>query len=424
MKQETLTIGNFAAFIGMDWGDKEHVYQIFDVALQEVKQGKLQQNPNSLAAWADKIQKRYPSQKIAISIEQSKGAVINFLMEYDCFEVYVIAPKFAAKYREAFTNSGAKDDSNDSGFLLDILMRHRDKLSPWRLEDPQTRKIQILTEKRRAAVNQRTRLSNRLKAVLKQYYPLALDIAGESLYSAIACSFLLRWPNLESLKRSRIDTIQKFYTKHGCRHSKVIEKRLELIKKAKALTSDNVIIESSMIEVQMLVEQLLILNKHIEIYDSTIKKLFPDHQDSEIFSSFPGAGDVLAPRLLAAFGSDRDRFKNAVDLQNYSGIAPVTVQSGNKRLVRWRWSCPKFLRQSFHEYAGESRKYSIWASAYYDKKRQQGKSHNSAVRSLAYKWIRIMFRCWKEQKTYDELAYINALRNNGSDLFQYMTQTS
>lgn len=79
----------------------------------------------------------------------------------------------------------------------------------------------------------------------------------------------------------------------------------------------------------MLVEQLIVLNKHIENYDSTIKKLFPAHQDSAIFSSFPRAGEVLAPRLLAAFGSDRDRFKDAVDLQNYSGIAPVTVQSGN-----------------------------------------------------------------------------------------------
>jgi len=132
----------------------------------------------------------------------------------------------------------------------------------------------------------------------------------------------------------------------------------------------------------MLVEQLIVLNKHIENYDSTIKELFPAHRDAAIFSSFPGAGEVLAPRLLAAFGSDRDRFKDAVDIQNYSGIAPVTVQSGNKCLVRWRWACPKFLRQSFHEYAGESRKYSLWATAYYDKKRKQGQSHNSAIRSL------------------------------------------
>lgn len=420
-KQQSLS-DTFAAFIGMDWGDAEHVYQIFDVTSQNIKEGKLQQDPNALTKWAADMQKLYPQQKIAIAIEQSKGAIINFLMEYDFFVIYVVAPKLAAKYRQAFKSSGAKDDRNDSGFILDILMRHREKLCPWRLEDPQTRKLQILTQKRRDVINERTRLSNRLKAVLKQYFPLALNVAGDTLYAVIACRFLLRWTCFESLKRSRINTIRKFYAKHGCRHTKVIEKRLKVIQEAKPLTSDKVVIETSVMEVRMLVDQLLKLNKHIEHYDTTINDLFPTHPDAEIFSGLPGAGAVLAPRLLSAFGSDRDRFNEPLDLQNYSGISPVTVQSGNKRLVRWRWACPKFLRQSFHEFAGESRKHSLWASAYYDKKRQEGKTHNSAVRSLAYKWIRIIFRCWKDHQVYNELIYINALKNHGSDLFNYMAQ--
>lgn len=204
------------------------------------------------------------------------------------------------------------------------------------------------------------------------------------------------------------------------RYEKTIQKRLKMIREAKPLTNDVVIIETSTMEVKMLAGMLLELNKHIANYDNTIKELFPAHQDSYIFSGLPGAGEVLSPRLLAAFGSDRDRFKDAVDIQNYSGIAPVTVQSGKHCLVRWRWACPKFLRQSFHEFAGESRKHSLWASAYYDKKRQQGKTHNTAIRSLAYKWIRIIFRCWKERKAYNELVYMNALKKHGSDLFQYM----
>jgi hypothetical protein len=106
-------------------------------------------------------------------------------MEYDFFVLYVIAPKLAAKYRQAFKSSGAKDDGNDSGFILDILMRHREKLCPWRKDAPQTRKLQILTQKRRNAIDDRTRLSNQLKAVLKQYYPLALDVVGDTVDSHI-----------------------------------------------------------------------------------------------------------------------------------------------------------------------------------------------------------------------------------------------
>ncbi len=413
---------NFGACIGLDWGDKEHVYRILDTATGNVVERKLVQSPNSLGEWATELQQCYPQQKIAIAIEQSKGAVINFLLEYDCFEIYVVAPKLAAKYRQAFKSSGAKDDSNDSGFILDILVKHRDKLQPWRPEEPQTRTLQILTQKRRDAIGERTRFSNQLKATLKQYYPLAIDVAGSSLSTVIACNFLKKWSSLESLKRARPQTIEKFYTQHGSRYCKTIEKRLKAIKHAKPLTTDSVIIETSTIEVQMLVDQLLNLIRHIENYDTAINKIFPTLPDAEIFSSLPGAGEVLAPRLLAAFGSDRDRFQTPHEIQNYSGIAPITVQSGKKRIIRWRWACPKFLRQTFHEFAGKSRKHSIWASAFYDKKRDAGKSHNGAVRALAFKWIRIIFRCWKDNTTYDELAYINALKRHGSDLFQYMTK--
>lgn len=411
---------NFSAYIGMDWGDKEHACHLLDSTTGKTTECKLRHQPEALQEWVNQLRQDYPNQKIAVAIEQSRGAVINFLMQFDFIIIFVIHPKLAAKYRQAFKSSGAKDDGNDSGFILDILIRHREKLAPWKPEDHKTRMLQILTQKRRDAIRERTRLSNQLKAILKQYFPLAIDVAGDSLATVIACNFLLRWTSLESLKRSRPTTIHKFYIQHGCRQRKVIENRLKAIQKAKPLTTDSTIIETSAMEVCMLTEQLLCVIKHIGKYDEAIVNFFPVHPDAEIFASFPGAGAVLAPRLLAAFGSDRDRFKTPEEIQNYSGIAPVTVQSGKKRLVRWRWACPKFIRQSFHEFAGESRKYSIWASAFYEKQRDIGKSHNAAVRALAYKWIRILFRCWKERVIYDELVYIQALKRNGSDLFHYM----
>jgi len=414
--------GKFAAYIGMDWGDKEHVYRIKDSKSDQIKEQKLTQRPDILQKWVSDLQRTYPGEKIAIAIEQSKGAVINFLRQYDFVVVFVVNPKLAAKYRQAFKSSGAKDDGNDSGFILDILTRHRDRLTPWRIEDDTTRMLQILTEKRRNAIKERTRLSNQLKAVLKQYFPLAIDVAGDSLATVIACNFLQRWTSLESLRRASTNTISDFYTKHGCRQVGTIEKRLRAIQQAKPLTVDAVIIETSSMEVRMLTDQLLSIVKHIEKYDNAINEVFPSHPDAEIFSSLPGAGAVLAPRLLVAFGSDRSRFKSPVEIQNYSGIAPVTVQSGKKRLVRYRWACPKFIRQSFHEFAGESRKHSIWAQAFYDKQRDAGKSHNAAVRALAYKWIRILFRCWQNHETYDELAYINALKKHGSGLFCHIAQ--
>jgi transposase len=98
--------------------------------------------------------------------------------------------------------------------------------------------------------------------------------------------------------------------------------------------------------------------------------------------------------LLAAFGAQRHRYPKPKDLQQYASIAPVTERSGNKTWVHWRMSCPKFLRQTFVEWAGQSIRQSFWASAYYEQQRAKGTSHRMAVRTLAFKWIRILHRCW------------------------------
>src|SRR5262245_60963885 len=133
-------------------------------------------------------------------------------------------------------------------------------------------------------------------------------------------------------------------------------------------------------------------------------------------AAFPERGLALAPRLLAAFGSNRDRFECASELQELSGIAPVTEKSGESIWIHWRLACSKFLRQTFHEFAGCSIVQSDWARACYDQLRKRGKSHHAALRALAFKWIRIMFRCWKNRTPYDEAVYCNSLKIRRSHL--------
>ena len=104
-----------------------------------------------------------------------------------------------------------------------------------------------------------------------------------------------------------------------------------------------------------------------------------------------------------------DRYQTASEVQCLSGIAPVVAASGKQRWVHWRWACPKFLRQTLHEWALHSIAHSQWAREYYEAQRAKGKSRHCAIRSLAFKWIRILFRCWKDRKLYDEMAYQRAL---------------
>jgi hypothetical protein len=154
---------------------------------------------------------------------------------------------------------------------------------------------------------------------------------------------------------------------------------------------------------QALLKVITALREGIAALQQACQEAFASHPDAEIFSSFPGAGPVLAPRLLAAFGSQRDRWNTVEDMQPYTGIPPITVTSGNSLQIHFRWKCPKFLRQTFHEHAGCSIQHSQWARAFYDHQCQvKNHDHQAAVRSLAYKWQRILFRCWKNRTPYQE----------------------
>jgi len=151
------------------------------------------------------------------------------------------------------------------------------------------------------------------------------------------------------------------------------------------------------------------LNKSISQLDGMIEQAFQQHVDAHLFGSLPGAGKVLAPRLLSAFGSSRDRFANASEVASWSGIAPVTIQSGKSRVVVKRMACCKYLRQTFHEFADFARVWCPWSKAYYRLQRAGGMKHNAAVRKLAMRWIRILFRVWKDRTPYDAEKYLSVI---------------
>jgi hypothetical protein len=153
-----------------------------------------------------------------------------------------------------------------------------------------------------------------------------------------------------------------------------------------------------------------------------LAEAFAAHRDHDLFASLPGAGPVLALRLLASLGSHRERFASARELQQYRGVAQVTKKSGGTCHIHRRHLCATFQRQSFHEYAKESILWSRWSAAYYLQQRTKGSSHHTAVRALAFKWQRIIWRCWQDHSQYDERIYEAALRRSRSPLVALFSQ--
>jgi transposase len=299
-----------------------------------------------------------------------------------------------------------------------LLLHHRERLRAWAPDDEQTRTLRLLVEHRRRLVGDRTRLSNRLTSLLKCYFPQVLEWFPD-LRTELVCDFLLRWPSLEALKRSRRETLLKFFRAHHSVRRETLERRLTSIKAAAPLTTDVAVLCSSAAMAKALASQMKVTLAAIKEFNRQIEELCAAHDEFELFKSLPGAGAVYASRLTAALGSDRQRWQSADEVACLAGVAPVMERSGQSGWVRWRYFCPKFLRQTFVEYAGESIRHSFWARAYYESQRAKGKGHHAAVRSLAFKWVRIIFRCWQTRTVYDEVKYLESLRRKGSSLLSY-----
>jgi transposase len=400
---------HFVAHIGLDWADCKHDFCLKPSDSEQFEYGCISHTPESIEEWALALQKRFNNQPIAICLELKAGPIVYALLKYNFIVLYPIPPKALAKYREAFTQSGAKDDPTDAFLQLDYLVKHPSVLKPLVPDTKETRILQRLVEDRRVLVSEKVRLTNRITAALKSYYPQTLQWFDD-IDTKIFCDFLAQWPTLKKAKRARLVTLKKFFTSHRCVRSVVIEKRINAIKSAMPITEDDGVIVPLERFVKALTIQLRQVLIAIHEYDLDIAQRFRQHGEYEIFESLPGAGPVFGPRLLVAFGTNRNRYQSSDEVNRLSGVAPVLKRSGKSTWIHWRYSCPTFLRQTFVEWANQSIRYSFWAREFYDKKRSQGKSHQATLRALAFKWIRIIFSCWKNKTPYDESAYLFALK--------------
>lgn len=423
MKRSSVTMDEFAATIGLDWADAKHDICLQCAGSEEREFMVLEHKPESIDAWARALRQRFNARPIAVALELFKGPIVSALRQYDCFVLFPVNPSTLAKYRETWTHSGAKDDPTDAELALELLSKHPERFKPLNPQSPEMRALELLVEQRRGLIDDQTRITNRLTSALKNYFPQPLQWFNDK-DTFLFCDFLERWPTLKALKLARRTTLERFFREHHVRYPNVIEQRIQAIQSASPLITDEGVIAPYSLLVQALVTQLRATLNAIERFDQAIDTRAHAHPDFAIFDSFPGAGAVFAPRLLAAFGEQRERYADASEVQKYSGIAPVTARSGNLQWVHWRWQCPTFLRQTFVEWAAQTIPRSFWARLYYQQQREKGNSHQAAVRALAFKWIRILFRCWQNRTPYDESVYLNNLQKRGSPLIHNLVDST
>ncbi|MCX5658341.1 MAG: IS110 family transposase [Planctomycetota bacterium] len=398
-----------SVFAGFDWASDHHDIVVVDRSGAVLDEFRID---DTAEGWQQLRQRLSGHPDLAVVIETSCGAAVERLLEAG-YAVFPINPKAAKRYRERKAPSGTKADRMDAWSMADALRLDGHTWRRLKPDDPLTVELRILCRDEIALIEQRTALICQLQAALHEYYPTALQAFDGAWKMRSSWAFVERFPTPAALRSAGKRAWEKFLHVHKLWHSKELyERRLTLFADAEQFGGSPAVTNAKSLLARTLAGQLRVLQDHLDEYRSRITERFEQHPDHDLFGSLPGAGEKLAPRLLAELGDDRTRFDSAEGLQCFAGTAPVSYQSGQIRKAYFRRACHKTLRATVHLWANLSRPVCPWAEAYYQRKRATGQSHACALRCLGQRWLKILWKMWQTRTPYDaEMHQRNQVRH-------------
>jgi len=422
MKQKPDLLNHPALFVGIDWADQKHDCYVIDQQGNGAHR-ELEHSPEAIDAWVSQLRVQADGRPVAIMLEQSRGALVHALMFRENVMIYPVNPKQLARYRESYPGGNGKTDPTDARYLARMLRERFATLKAWTPDDPKTRLLSQLCQQRRNVVDNQTKLRQQLLSHVKTYFPLVLALFGKPSQLPLLLSMLSKWSDPRELRRADRRLIRHVLKKHSVRNETRQNEIIDQIRSAALLSQDDALITPLAITVKLLACQIQQYQKSIDVFDQKIDEVMKTHPDAKLFSNLRGAGKALAPRLLCAFGSQRDRWRNADEIASFSGIAPITRKSGKRCQVSRRYACPKYIRQTFHEFANSARKWCAWSKARYQMLRERGMKHHAALRKLARSWIRILYRVWQTRIPFDSERYQETLKRRCPEITPYLSQT-
>jgi len=404
-------------YAGFDWAKDHHVVVVVN------RQGDLLTDfafEHSLEGWQSFVAKTSGWPHLAVAIETSQGTAVDQLLQRH-YALYPVNPVAAQRYRERKAPSGTKTDHVDAWALADALRVDGHGWKELQPLDPLTQQLRLLCRDEVSLIEQRTALVNQLQQALLEYYPAALA-AFEDWTDRFTWDFVLQFPTPDALAKAGQRCWEKFLHTHKLWRPETASKRLAIFAQADQFQASDPIVRAKSQLAVSLCQLLRTLGQQLELYRQQIAALFREHPDHHLFGSLPGAKEVLAPRLLAAIGSDPTRYGSQEVLQCLAGTAPVSYQSGKINKVHVRWSCDKFLRHTIHLWADCFRRASAWGQTYYQQKRDQGMSHACALRCLGQRLLKIIFRMISDKKPYDAEFHARNQQKHGSWVLQLMNK--
>jgi transposase len=397
--------------IGIDWADDHHDAAFMDEAGNILEEFRFTHDQAGFDLLHERI-KRFDvaPEEVLVAIETNHGLLIHDLVRSH-YTVYPLNPKAVSRYKDRLRSSDKKDDKLDARTMANVLRTDRHLHRQLVVAPDDYRLLERLCLDLNTIIGDISRISNRLLDSLKDHYPAAIGSFG--IDTDIFLAFLAQYPTPESLE---LLTESQFMSFLKANRYSVQSKKTEIFQHLKRRTpkADRVASAAGRIRTRSLVDQMVVLRASRKSYEQQIKELLESLPEADIISSLPGVGKRLLPEITAMFGPNLEdapkRFEQAAEAVRLSGCAPVTKQSGKFKAVSARRSCNKTMRRITRNWAGCSITASRWAKAFYDWHRLLCDSHETILRKLATKWIKIAFRLWRTGERYNEEIYINALK--------------
>ena len=396
-------------FMGIDWSQEKHDVAFMNAAGAIIARLTVPHQPDGFRKLeATRQQLGVAVEECLVGLETDHNLLVDYLWERGYSQVYVIPPSVVNSSRGRYGNSGAKDDSKDAQLLADLLRTDRARLQPWRPDSQLTRQIRAKVGFVNHLTHATNRLANRLRAVLMRYYPAALELFS-GLLVPTTLAFIGRYNTPQALAALSYEQFTAFARQQGYTKRQGLLDCYACLQQPQLQASPETV-AAYQDEAQLLAGQLRELIRAKRQVVKELAGLFEQHPDQAIFASLPGAGDFLAPALLAKFGDDRERFPTAASVQALAGTCPVTDASGKSKRVVFRRACDREFRQIAQQWARCSLRQSVFAVAYWQQVRPRCAGEHDAYRRLANRWLAVLWKLWQSGEPYDEAYHLRQRR--------------
>ena len=400
----TDTHGPWAAFAGIDWGGEHHQLCVVDTTGRRLTQLRVTHDVAGLAH-LDAELTRFAS-RMPVAIERSEGLLVEHLQARR-HAVFPVSPRIAARARERYKVAAVKDDRFDAFVLADTLRHEHTHWRALAIPSPLLAEIKALTRDRDRLLETQQAVEHQLRMILEAYHPAPVHLFS-SIDAQITLSFVLDYPTPANAGRVKTTRMRGFLERNhytGRQNPQVLAERM----RAHLLSASPGTVAGKSFSAVAYARLLQHLNEQLAEFDDAIAAAVAEHPDTAIFASFPGVGPTLTAVLLAEIGEDRARYPSPDVLLAEAGLAPVTRASGRSRSVRFRYAANTRLREATMWWAFNSIKTSPWAhQAFREARDQRGQRYHRALRGLAARWTRILWRCWTDATPYDPTKHRNA----------------